>query len=152
MSSQLSRRHVLLAAGAITGGLAGCLGEEGWDVDEDAPPEEQIRQFLDGANGSDEIVDRTDASTVRIENGRGEDVSGFAFSPAAVRISQGTTVVWEWVDGSAHTVTHENGDAFDSGREAGAGFEYERVFDDPGLVLYICEPHQNVQRGAILVE
>lgn len=151
MSFEADRRTVLLASAGALVGLSGCLGGDEWDVDEDAPPEEQIEQFLDGVNGETALQEFTDESEVVIENGTSDDVSGFAFNPAAVRISPGTTVVWEWVDGSAHTVTHENGDAFDSGRQSGAGYTYEHTFDDDGLYLYICEPHRRVQRGAVVV-
>ena len=151
MTFEVDRRTVLLASAGAVVGLSGCLGGNGWDIDEDAPPEEQIEQFLDGVNGETELQDYTDGSDVVIENGTSDDVSGFAFNPAAIRIAPGTTVVWEWVDGSAHTVTHENGDAFDSGLQSGAGYTFEQTFDDDGLYLYLCEPHEQVQRGAVLV-
>lgn len=145
------RRQVLLAGGATLAALAGCI-DTGPDVDPDAPPEEQISQHLDGANGDSDIVDRTDEADIRIENGDGDDGDGYAFHPAAVRIDAGATVTWEWVDGSAHSVTHDNGDEFDSGTLSGAGTTWDRTFEEAGLYLYVCQPHERNQRGALLVE
>ena len=144
------RRTVVLAGGSALVALAGCLSDGGSDIDPDAPPEEQVDQHLDGANMYDgDIVDYTDESSVTVANG---NISGFAFDPPAIRISTGTTVTWEWVDSAPHSVTHHNGDAFDSGIESGEGTTFEHTFENTGAYHYICRPHDSVQRGSVLVE
>jgi plastocyanin len=41
--------------------------------------------------------------------------SEFAFSPASLTISMGTTVIWNNTTGAPHTVTSDDGKTFDSG-------------------------------------
>lgn len=86
--------------------------------------------------------------TVRVTVGAG--ASATVFEPAAVVVSPGTTVVWEWTgDGGAHSVVAD-GDAqigetayeFDSGQPVDqAGTTFEVTVDEPGNALYHCETH-----------
>lgn len=147
----ISRRTYLASTVALGGvGLAGCSEGQG-GVDRDAPPEEQVDQHLVDVNGYDgTIVDMTDESEITILNGdRGTD---YKFDPAAVRISAGTTVTWEWIGSARHTVTSAYSQAFESGIKSGAGSTFTHDFAERGLFLYLCEPHSTFQRGAVLVE
>ena len=158
MTAVRIRRRELFRGGAagIVGMLAGCLGSDA-DIDPDDPPEDQIETHLDDANQYDgEILDETGESTVTVENGAvGTD---YRFDPAAIRIDAGTTVVWEWLGTAPHTVTQlvieeeAHGDGFDSGQKSGDGETWEFTFEESGVYLYVCEPHQDFQRGAVLVE
>lgn len=149
--ASIERRTLLVAVGTTAVSLGGCLGRDGPSVDPNAPPEEQIDQHLDGANTYDgDILDRTGQAEVTVQNGESSD--GYAFDPPAVRVDTGTTVVWEWSGGAPHSVTHDNGDSFDSGIESGDGTTWSHTFESAGLYLYICRPHQAVQRGAILAQ
>ncbi len=110
----------------------------------------QVEQWLASANGYDgSIADRTGTDTVEIAVGAGE--RGFAFDPAAVRVSSGTTVRWTWV-GGAHNVVAQDG-AFDSGEiQVGSNVTYEATLDQPGTHLYYCEPHRRLgMKGAVVV-
>jgi len=72
------------------------------------PPEEpDYGGFLDDANNYEQTVDMTGSDSVTNEVGAGE---GLAFGPAAVAVSSGTTVTWEWTgEGGSHNVSGSNG-------------------------------------------
>ena len=66
-------------------------------------------------------------------------VLDFRFDPMRITIPVGTTVSWENMGSTIHTVTEQNR-VFDSGDlPAGASFAY--TFDAPGLYIYVCSPH-----------
>ncbi|MEF8813885.1 MAG: halocyanin domain-containing protein [Halovenus sp.] len=114
-----------------------------------APPE--VVKYLADADNFDGVVDATGKESVTVRNG---EVGGqtFAFSPAAIRVDVGTTVTWEWVGDTAHSVTHEGG-AFDSGILDGEGETFSHTFEEAGIYLYHCVPHKALgQKGAVIVE
>lgn len=92
----------------------------------------------------------TDKNTVEVAVGAGD--AGYAFDPAAIRVSPGTTVRWTWV-GGAHNVVAKDG-AFDSGAlQAGSDVVYEATLDQSGTHLYYCEPHRKLgMKGAVFVD
>ncbi len=110
--------------------------------------------FLDDANGysEDGIVDARGEDAVTVEVGAG---SGLAFAPAAVWVSPGTTVTWEWTgEGGAHNVVAEAGPAgLDSGDPAESGsYEYEFTEEDAGITTYYCSPHKTSgMKGGVAV-
>lgn len=68
----------------------------------------------------------------------------FAFSPAAVHVDAGATLLFEWTgEGGVHNVVNQDG-AFDS-REpvASAGVNFETAIDEDGIYQYICESATN---------
>ncbi len=77
-------------------------------------------------------------------------IQGFAFSPAALTVSKGTTVTWTNKDSAAHTVTTtEPGEGFNSGNMAnGATMSY--TFNNPGTFKYRCSLHSNMT-GTVVV-
>src|SRR6056297_3185964 len=170
MSDNLSRRRYLAGTGAALtiGTLAGCSGGgdggDGGDGSDgssggggaavdDVPSE--IDDYLSEARMYEgTIMDFTGQDEVTVEVGTGD--VGFAFSPAAIRIDAGTTVVWEWTgEGGAHNVASVEGSAseFDNGESVSEeGYTFERSFDSAGTQLYQCTPHQaNGMLGAIEV-
>ncbi len=77
------------------------------------------------------------------------EISGFAFVPATVTVTVGTTVTWTNLDSAAHTVTSET-DLFDSGNLArNATFSYS--FADRGTFSYYCANHPYM-KGEVIVE
>ncbi|GAB7010327.1 halocyanin domain-containing protein [Halorubrum trueperi] len=161
MSHRLSRRRYVAGTGAALtlGTLAGCSGgsdggdggnggnggDDGGEALDDVPSE--IDEYLSAGearlyDGTIDDYTRQDEVTVSVGAG---DV-GFAFDPAAIRIDSGTTVVWEWTgEGGAHNVVSaeesasdfESGDAVDD-----EGATFEQSFDDAGIQLYYCLPHE----------
>ena len=89
--------------------------------------------------------------------GAGEADTGF--DPAAVKISTGTEITWEWASADkphnvvqiAQTGTEEA--AFDSGEpQQGNNITFRYTFEEAGIYRYVCTPHrQQTGRGAIVV-
>ncbi|PSQ41892.1 halocyanin domain-containing protein [Halobacteriales archaeon QS_9_68_42] len=148
--SDLSRRWFLrgTSAALAVGTLAGCTGNG------NGPSEAVENHLSDAKNYEGSLEDMTGENDVTIDVGAGPN--GYAFDPAAVRISSGTTVIWEWTGkGGAHNVASVEGSEteFDSGESVeGEDNEYEQSFDSAGSQLYICEPHKaQGMKGAIEV-
>ncbi|ADD06135.1 halocyanin [Natrialba magadii ATCC 43099] len=100
---QLDRRTALKGIGITTSlvGFGGVVAGENEDDDERGEPE-----FGDWLEDVDEPADETGEDEVEIAVGAGDN--GNRFDPEAVRISEGTTVVWEWTgDGGSHDVVHD---------------------------------------------
>lgn len=77
-------------------------------------------------------------------------IMGFAFSPARLEISAGTTVAWTNMDNVPHTVTADDR-SFDSGRlDNGATFRH--TFDKPGTYTYHCQFHSASMKATIVVK
>ena len=157
--TDLNRRRFLQGTGAAiaAGVLAGCTGNgngNGNDNGGDGSTED-IENHLSGANNyGGSLEDMTGESGVTIDVGAGSN--GYAFDPAAVRISSGTTVTWEWTGkGGAHNVAsaEDSETEFSSGKSVeGEDNEYEQSFDSAGSQLYVCEPHiARGMKGAIEV-
>lgn len=90
--------------------------------------------------------------------GAGQEELGF--DPAAIKVSTGTEVTWEWASGEkphnvvqiAQVGTEEV--AFDSGApQKGTEITYSYTFEEPGIYRYVCTPHRDQgARGAVVVE
>jgi len=135
-----TRRQLLSGIGATAVvGVAGCTSQ-GAETAESGPYDGVLRR----ANNVDaeSVTDRTDAESVTVAVGVGEQ--GFAFDPAAVQVSPGTTVTWEWTGkGGGHNVVADAEDpAFVSELRAEAGYTFEHTFTDPGVYTYYCSPHR----------
>ncbi|WP_435064296.1 halocyanin domain-containing protein [Halobaculum sp. EA56] len=175
----LDRRTVLRAGGlaAVAGltGLAGCTagsGESGGGDETDAStptpaPETETEADDDGGSGSTEsfdgwfdnvdnydgVVDETGAGEVTVEVGVEANGGNFGFGPAAVRVSAGTTVVWEWTgNGGSHNVVAEDG-SFESELVGEAGHTFSHTFEEAGTTKYACTPHKAMgMKGVVVVE
>lgn len=143
--SRWDRRTVLRASGvAIVGAVAGCLGRGGNDGGADS-----VEQWLSDTDNYDTTADMTHKQSVTVEVGaKGNDGTN-AFAPAAIEITPGTTVTWQWVEG-IHNVVATN-EAFDSGEpEQDATFEH--TFETTGTFQYYCGPHRSMgMKGAVIV-
>jgi halocyanin-like protein len=176
---QTSRRHYLLAAGALA--LAGCSGgsadDEPTATDDDEPtatpspttttptatstgtptPTGPYGGWFSDTENFEETVDRTGEQTVTVRVGAQGNGGALAFDPPAVRVSPGATVRWEWVEGRHNVaVQSQPGDADWDGypqQVAEPGFTYEHVFDTRGVYLYYCTPHlPKGMKGALVVD
>ncbi|MEZ3142910.1 halocyanin domain-containing protein [Halobaculum sp. MBLA0143] len=123
-------RRRLLAALTVAVPAAGCL---------ESTNEGPYGGYLADANGFDGVTDRTDTDTVTVAVGAGQ---GLAFDPAAVTVTTGTTVRWEWTgQGGRHNVAAEDG-TLSSSYYVVEGKTYEHTFEETGVVEYYCAPHR----------
>jgi plastocyanin len=77
------------------------------------------------------------------------DIKDFAFNPAELDISVGTTVTWTNDDSAPHTAT-QNGGGFQSDKIDQSG-SFSFTFDTAGTFEYHCEYHPNMH-GTIVVK
>jgi plastocyanin len=84
--------------------------------------------------------------------GYGQYGGSFSFSPSAITVKVGTTVVWTNTSGTTHTVTSDAGApaAFHSGMINGSNGTYRFTFTKPGTYTYHCNIHPYMQ-GAVVV-
>lgn len=75
------------------------------------------------------------------------EITGFAFVPATVTISKGTTIIWTQQDSFPHTVT---GTGLDSG-SLGKGQTFSYTFNEAGTFNYICSLHTSM-KGTVIVQ
>lgn len=124
----------------------------------EAGPDQRVTAYLnaspDAGNFDGTIADETGSDTVVVKVGAQGNGGNFAFSPPAVKISSGTTISWEWTgEGGDHNVV-SNADSdfeFRSGSAKSSG-TFEKTFDNPGVGLYFCSPHQNLgMKGGFIV-
>ncbi len=76
-------------------------------------------------------------------------ISGFAFVPATLTVTAGSTITWKNNDNVAHTVTAD-GAGFDSGNLA-AGATFSQDFPSKGTFTYHCSIHSGM-KGTIVVQ
>jgi len=147
---QVTRRTALRSAAGLAGGaaLAGGAGAVA------AQSGGEFGGWFDNVSNFDGVVDMTGQDEVTVEVGVQANGGAFGFGPAAVRISPGTTVVWEWTGaGGGHNVVAEDG-TFSSGEDyvSEAGYTYEYTFESEGTYRYVCVPHETLgMKGAVVV-
>ncbi|MDS0276199.1 MULTISPECIES: halocyanin domain-containing protein [Haloarcula] len=110
--------------------------------------------WFDGVANFDGTVDETGQDTVEITVGAQGNGGAFAFSPAAVRVSPGTEVVWTWTgEGGGHNVVSDGDGPLDSGGLVSEqGTTYSHTFESEGIYKYVCEPHKGLgMKGAVVV-
>ena len=171
MKEQKRRRDVLRGIGAtvMAGAIAGCSTDtqdggdgsngdgsdgDGGNSGDDGGVPSDVDEYLSDANGYDgSIEDATGEDNPTVMVGAGEQ--GYAFDPAAIRVSTGTTVTWEWTgNGGEHNVVAED-ETFTSGDDyvSEEGHTYEYAFEESGNYPYRCVPHQSLgMLGAVVVE
>ena len=106
--------------------------------------------WFDGVDNFDGVEDVTGQDEVAVEVGSQANGGPYGFGPAAIRVDPGTTVVWEWVEGT-HNVVEENGE-YESELTGEVGFTYSQTFDEEGVSKYYCNPHKQLgMKGAVVV-
>ena len=169
-SERHTRRSVILSIGTLgLTALAGCSGSGGGGSEGDGGSGTAAETESDDGSGGggtasfdgwmenvgnyDGVVDETGNDEVTVAVGADSNGGAYAFDPAAVRVSSGTTVVWEWTgQGSQHNVA-ANGGGFESEYAVEKGFTFEHTFSESGTYEYVCTPHQALgMRGVVVVE
>ncbi|AFK18843.1 halocyanin domain-containing protein [Haloferax mediterranei ATCC 33500] len=166
MTERFSRRTFLHATAASTGIalLAGCSssadtdsGENG-DSDATTTADTESRDFggwFDRTDNYDGVHDMTGKDTVSVTVGAEGNGGGYlAFTPAAVKVSPDTTVVWEWTgNGGTHNVVERENGLFESEITSTEGHTFEYTFEETGEYRYVCVPHEQLGMvGAVVVE
>lgn len=152
---QNRREFVRAASLAGVASLAGCAGPTDGNGDDDSyvPTEPNYRGWFDGVSNYDGTVDARGRESVTVEVGVKGSSGFYKFGPAAVAVTPGTTVTWEWTGkGGTHNVVAEQG-AFDSGKLVERkGNTFEQTISSPAIYKYFCEPHRSLgMRGAVFV-
>ena len=106
------------------------------------------------SNFDGSVTDRTGADTARITVGAEGNGGNFAFAPPVLKVSPGTSVVWEWNgEGGAHNVAFRGADISSEALTPEPGTTFEHTFEESGIYRYACEPHVALgMRGAVIVE
>lgn len=108
--------------------------------------------WFDNVSNFSGIVDKTEQRQITVEVGTEANDGYFGYDPPAIRVSPGTTVVWEWTgEGGSHNVVSSSG-TFESDLTNQAGHTYEHTFEKAGVYTYYCSPHKSLgMKGAIVV-
>jgi plastocyanin len=67
-------------------------------------------------------------------------IANFAFVPPNLSVATGTIVTWTNTDNTSHTVSADDGHAFDSGA-FGQGMTFQFTAGAPGTYGYFCRIH-----------
>lgn len=128
-------------------------GEENDANSNPQPDDPSFDGWMDNVDNYDTVVDETSSDNIRIIVGAEGNNGNFAFDPAAVRISPGTSITWEWNGlGGQHDVVETDG-AFESELAGDEGHEFTHAFDDSGTYKYSCTPHETIgMKGVVVVE
>lgn len=134
---RINRKAASLAALGVAAllGAAACAGPAPAS-NAAAPP-----STSDSMSGMTAPATTADTAPVRTNTVRTNTVSikNFAFSPATVTVSVGTTVTWTNDDQDAHTVTATD-HTFGS-QPMNPGATYHFTFTKPGTYSYLCTIH-----------
>ena len=80
------------------------------------------------------------------------EIKGFAFNPATITVTKGTTVKWTNNDNAPHTVTTTSAPVdFDSGTK-NKGDTFTQTFDTAGTYGYYCSIHPSMKGKIIVTE
>jgi plastocyanin len=93
------------------------------------------------AAGAAAVTDAASPATVQIDN--------FAFTPAALTVTAGTTVTWKNEDDSPHRIGDKNGTFKSAALDTDDSFSH--TFAVPGEYPYICTIHPYMV-GKIIVK
>jgi halocyanin-like protein len=131
------------------------LGMKGAIVVTGDLPEPDYGNWFSDVPNYESTVDQRETEEVVVEVGTETENGPYGFSPAAVRISPGTTVRFRYVS-AGHNVLPESipGEADWAGDEAinNSGYEFTHTFETEGVYTYYCEPHRSLgMKGAIVV-
>jgi plastocyanin len=129
----LRKHRALLAAGVLL--LAGCSAPR-----PDAHPSATMRP---GTGATPSITAPPAAAS-----GNQVTIDGFAFAPATLTVSAGTTVTWINRDEEPHTVAASDGSFHSPGMGTGASFTH--TFSTAGTFDYLCSIHP-MMHGTVVV-
>jgi plastocyanin len=130
MDIPMLRRCLAIVPAAGVLALAGCS---------------QSRPVATTAAPTTEVSITAPAAPVR---GNEVTIDGFAFQPASLTVTAGTTVTWTNRDEEPHTVAASDGSFHSPGMGTGATFTH--TFATAGTFDYVCSIHP-MMRGTVVV-
>jgi plastocyanin len=130
MDIPMLRRCLAIVPAAGVLALAGCS---------------QSRPVATTAAPTTEVSITAPAAPVR---GNEVTIDGFAFQPASLTVTAGTTVTWTNRDEEPHTVAASDGSFHSPGMGTGATFTH--TFAAAGTFDYVCSIHP-MMRGTVVV-
>jgi halocyanin-like protein len=144
------RRAFMRQTAGAAAGTAATLGLASTGASAQSGPD--YGGWFENTTNFDGTYDFTGQSEVTVAVGAPGNGGDLAFSPAAIRVDPGTTVIWEWTGkGGGHNVVAEDG-SFESELTAEAGTTFEHTFESEGTVKYKCVPHETLgMKGAVAV-
>jgi len=133
MTRRTTARALALGAAALLAlGLAAC-GDDDDDAAEDTPTTEAEADT--STTAADAGAEPADGATVV--------ASGFAFQ-VPESVAAGATVTFDNQDSAPHTMTADEGDAFDSGRVDGGAQGEVTAPAEAGTYAFHCDVHPNM--------
>jgi len=155
----VTRRRYLAAVSGVAGvALAGCGGGDvnrtTYDADTAEAPSEVSDYVSDSSNFDGSMVDLTGRDEVEVMVGVSGNNNYYAFGPPAIKVSTGTKVVWNWTGrGRNHNVVSKGSGPLSSSPSSQKGHTYNHTFQNSGIYLYYCTPHEVYgMKGAVVVE
>jgi len=138
--------------GAVVVSEGDSSGTETAQSEESGGSDPDFGGWFDNVGNYDGVVDETGSDEVTVSVGADANGGAFGFDPAAVEVSPGTTVVWEWTgSGGSHNVVAEDG-TFESELTKESGHTFEYTFEESGTYEYACTPHRSMgMKGAVVV-
>jgi len=138
-----TRALALAAAGALTLGVAAC----GDDDDDAADTEDTVADDTapEGSATEDPATEDTsgEGAADALATGATVVASGFAFEVPGP-VTAGAPITFENQDGAPHTMTADEGDAFDTGRVDGGSRGEVTAPQAPGDYAFHCEVHPSM--------
>jgi plastocyanin len=104
--------------------------------------------LISGCTGQKADTKTTTPTTTMTEKPNTVLIKGFAFDPATITVTKGTTVTWMNMDSAEHTVVAK-GNAFSSDVLKN-GQSFAHTFNETGTFEYICGKHPSMT-GKVIV-
>ncbi len=132
----------------VVGDATASLGSE----EETKVEKESFDGWLAETDNYTRVVDKRGEEEVVVDVGTAANGGRFGFSPAAVRVSPGTKVVWRWVDApGSYNVAALDG-SFRSEFVSDPGHEFAQTFATERTVKYGCEAYADLgMKGVVVV-
>ena len=146
-ATQVGRRGFLEAAGGTAVGIgtlgatAGTAGAQEGSGDAGG--------WFDGVDNDESVVDETDQSKIEVSVGTKGNGGNFAFSPPAIHIDPGTTVVWRRVVDNTALLAVAEDESFWT--DFGDGETFEWTFTDNRVVEYSCPAYEELGMKGVIV-
>lgn len=131
---------IVLAVVVVAGGAAAFVAMSGKDNEKKDTNGGSSATSSDNSSNDEQAV-----ATTSVE------ISGMAFSPAAITVKKGSTVTWTNKDSVPHTVTGDESGNMDSDSLA-KDDTYQFTFDQKGTFTYHCNFHSNMTGKVIVTE